>query len=766
MGGCEPRMRCCLSSLALCVLSTVGVVAAKHHHRSGMDMGNYTEGPGGPKAMVNKTGTARSSRRPSPFAGEGDWVFLAHHKSGTMVGLAIARTLCSARGRVTTLVIFRELPPDPQEMVPTREPMCFFMTTVYEEDLDGWLDHLWSRAGGRLVHMIRAPEEMVESGYKYHHRGSESSWTASKECSRDLCVPDDAVGAGQPRVPQNELNAAASAAYWHVWKLKKSAVTKLFAPMRLVSWLRAYGCPYNATTYFDCLRQVGQTQGIRIEARRAAATLTDMLDISARAAGDRTLELPLNQLKPERFNRTVLALAEWLGVPGTPDQLDGRVAAAAKALAESTDLKAHMTESAKLESAIETLDGRTQELAVRSSLSRVTRPPLLAAGAMKRWAPGTTGIVTCTAPKLLEATMKMVVRLRALNCTLPIEAWHVQELKAADEARLTALPGITVRDLYPSLPGAADTGLAPTLRLVRGFMCKPLALLASHFDTVILIDHDALFASDPTSLLTSEPFASTGMLFFRDRHRLAVLNAPVRNPSRYVRKLIRRRMGWEGMLKPASVEDGHDLPPLPWPWRPSEAMLSSPMARGESNHFIDSSVLLISKTAAPLVLASLYRLHDLFRFEMYANVWGDKETYWLACELVGGLRCGVSPLSAGEMGSFSSEGGLECLRGNLLQFNPTTGVPIHCNCNQVDSYTAVSKPTSNEPELLPWLSPSSNVLQVVDSANRPGSPPELRFAESPQSAVAQVLDARRCWTRPQSQPVATFFAVAGQVGSD
>ena len=356
--------------------------------------------------------------------------------------------------------------------------------------------------------------------------------------------------------------------------------------------------------------------------------MIDMLDISARAVGERTLEIPLDQLKPDHFNRTVAALAEWIGVTGTPDEIDGIVAAAAQACLADVHVTKQKTESAKLKTTVgDGLDGLTHELAVRSSLSAVTRPPLLAAGAMKRWAPGTTGIVTCTAPKLLEATMKMVARLRALNCTLPIEAWHVQELAAADEARLTALPGVTVRDMYPSLPGAApdDMGFAPDLELVRGFMCKPLALLGSHFDNVILIDHDALFASDPVSLLSGEPFASTGMLFFRDRHQLRLPGAPAKNPSRYVRKLIRRRMGWDGMLKPASAEDGHDLPPLPWPWRPSAAMLSSPMARGESNHFMDSSVLLISKTAAPLVLASLYRLHDLFRFEMYANVHGVRQ---------------------------------------------------------------------------------------------------------------------------------------------
>jgi hypothetical protein len=69
------------------------------------------------------------------------------------------------------------------------------------------------------------------------------------------------------------------------------------------------------------------------------------------------------------------------------------------------------------------------------------------------------------------------------------------------------------------------------------------------------------------------------------------------------------------------------------------------VARARSNHHIDGSALLISKSRARRAVATLYVLLETHRHEMYANLYGDKEVFWLACELVGNLTCGVSPLA-------------------------------------------------------------------------------------------------------------------------
>ncbi len=130
------------------------------------------------------------------------------------------------------------------------------------------------------------------------------------------------------------------------------------------------------------------------------------------------------------------------------------------------------------------------------------------------------------------------------------------------------------------------------------------------------------------------------------------------------------------------------------------------------------------------MVSVLYELHARHRHELYANLHGDKETFWLACELAGPPKqwrrnalnesggpphCGLSPLAGGEMGQMlpagvsanmpakkraalmQAAGGVRCLRGNLAHHHPDTGALIHCNCKWPSAgeppYTHVSLPT-------------------------------------------------------------------------
>ena len=78
-------------------------------------------------------------------------------------------------------------------------------------------------------------------------------------------------------------------------------------------WLRNYGCPVNTHTYLECLRKLPIKQGLVVEARRAQATLRNMVDIDAISAGPRTLRLELDTRSKHLFNHTVTNLAHWLG---------------------------------------------------------------------------------------------------------------------------------------------------------------------------------------------------------------------------------------------------------------------------------------------------------------------------------------------------------------------------------------------------------------------------------------------------------------------
>lgn len=164
------------------------------------------------------------------------------------------------------------------------------------------------------------------------------------------------------------------------------------------------------------------------------------------------------------------------------------------------------------------------------------------------------------------------------------------ELSDADLATLRSFPSATplvARDLSGVLsPHLA----ADEIGKLRGYMCKPLSLLATELDDVLLVDHDARlersagallrtlsepcspppsrtqahFYSDPTDLFRSASYNASGMLMFRDRLQRHLRGQPIKDASRYVRHLIRKRMASQSFLPDIDVS---------WPWRPSEDLI-------------------------------------------------------------------------------------------------------------------------------------------------------------------------------------------------
>ena len=55
------------------------------------------------------------------------------------------------------------------------------------------------------------------------------------------------------------------------------------------------------------------------------------------------------------------------------------------------------------------------------------------------------------------------------------------------------------------------------LQLLRRWSCRPLALLATAYDEVLLVEPESTFAADPTALFASATFSSAGMLLFRSQ---------------------------------------------------------------------------------------------------------------------------------------------------------------------------------------------------------------------------------------------------------
>eukprot|EP00316_Scyphosphaera_apsteinii_P000538 CAMPEP_0119337810 /NCGR_PEP_ID=MMETSP1333-20130426/94756_1 /TAXON_ID=418940 /ORGANISM="Scyphosphaera apsteinii, Strain RCC1455" /LENGTH=911 /DNA_ID=CAMNT_0007348943 /DNA_START=93 /DNA_END=2828 /DNA_ORIENTATION=- len=681
-----------------------------------------------------------------PAIGLGEWIFVAHHKSGTTVGKVLADELCLAFGRPIYKYTYRERPIEPEA---PGAPLCHFLIKIYAEDLDLWLARVWRSPYNRLVHFVRDPVAMIASGYLFHRRGSELVWTNSTACSRDLCLLPEAWGA------DGSKRFAAAA----------------FRSMPAALWLREYGCPKASASYYTCLNSLPAESGLKVEARRAYATIRTMVDVDALARGPRTFSVQLERLQYKTFNSTVAHLVNWLALANGSYVVGGRakqaiIVRAYRSCFSSEQVSGIVSHgsvtSQELAGALSrwyrTATPAIRELAAHSWWASHKSPSRLFAPKWRvvRMVPHSRAILTCSAPLLLNATLLMLSRLQGTGCRLPIEVWHIDELNDEQIGVLTRHPalgrGLVVHNLKKALhPHLSDDDLQE----LRGFMCKPLALLASSVDEVMLVDHDARFFIDPALLFKTSTFMRTGALMFRDRLRLQIRGRPVKDASRFIRQLIRRRMGFFEMM----LDDVVNASPT-WPWQPAPSLLQAPIVTGETQHQIDSSVLLFSKRHLPRVSAALYLLHERFRHELYSNLHGDKETYWLACELVGGHECGVSAYAAGEMGQVKRDratANRECLVGNLLQYHPDDpGWLVHCNCKPQASwlYTHVALPLRFEDVLknMSRARESRKSYQVPHAWLRIGS----RAEWSNTSALVVTFNAMSKRLRTNKQPTTAF----------
>eukprot|EP00928_Gymnodinium_smaydae_P091100 TRINITY_DN747_c0_g2_i1.p1 TRINITY_DN747_c0_g2~~TRINITY_DN747_c0_g2_i1.p1 ORF type:complete len:414 (+),score=32.40 TRINITY_DN747_c0_g2_i1:66-1307(+) len=217
---------------------------------------------------------------------QGDWVFAMHHKAGTAVGELIALQLCTATGRKIYKYTYRETPADCTRC-------CHVLVKSYLEDFDTWMARVTSNSNGRFAHLVRNPVEMVISGYVYHWRGSESGWTNSTSCSRDMCSLPASEGEG----------------------LDKHEADALFQKMDLAQSLKHIGCS-GYSTYLECVRSSTVKEGLNIETKRAHTTLSTMTEMTDRLRMfDQTISLCGDGFKPESFEGSVKNLVTFLGIP-------------------------------------------------------------------------------------------------------------------------------------------------------------------------------------------------------------------------------------------------------------------------------------------------------------------------------------------------------------------------------------------------------------------------------------------------------------------
>ncbi|KAJ3108092.1 hypothetical protein HDU97_002327 [Phlyctochytrium planicorne] len=197
-----------------------------------------------------------------------------------------------------------------------------------------------------------------------------------------------------------------------------------------------------------------------------------------------------------------------------------------------------------------------------------------------------------------------VVNFRALRevlrCNLPIEVFYNGEDDLPHHAMQVLL----------SIPNLKVVNLATVMntRVISGWATKPFAMLFSSFKEVILMDADSMFLRRPSELFDFKGYKQKGSLFFRDR---TVLGQNVETIE-WLRKII------------GNVSD--------------YAMEENRIFAAKSVHELESGVVVIDKgrniNFDALVLTALVN-DDRHRRELWARFYGDKETWWIAHELIG-----------------------------------------------------------------------------------------------------------------------------------
>lgn len=219
---------------------------------------------------------------------------------------------------------------------------------------------------------------------------------------------------------------------------------------------------------------------------------------------------------------------------------------------------------------------------------------------------GSKGIVISLGKKDFRYACHLIMGIRhVLSSTLPIQIAYAgdEDLPKVYREKLVSL-GKDIETLN-LLPLIDDT----TLDLAHGtFGTKPVAMLVSKFEQVILVDADSVFLQPPEALFESKGYKETGTYLFHDR----LLNKGV---------FQERHEWWESHLKYNP---------------PSATLLQSASYSQNYSAEQDSGVVVFDKSRTPVLLALLHicwQNSAAGRKYMIGKVFGDKETYWFGLEL-------------------------------------------------------------------------------------------------------------------------------------
>ncbi len=212
-----------------------------------------------------------------------------------------------------------------------------------------------------------------------------------------------------------------------------------------------------------------------------------------------------------------------------------------------------------------------------------------------------------------------------VGSTLPIEVWFIgDELSVESKKQMKQYGPITFCNLVNYV--SADCNQ------YKGWQIKPWLLALTAFDEVILIDADLFFYQDPEILFQHPAYLETGCYFFRDR---AIFHYPEdpywfgkRGNIEYNNGVYLRKREFIRALIP---EHGPSIP-RDWQFYWQEELPT--FQKYVYSEHVDSGCIAIDKRTHQNSIQCALEL-NLIRDVVYTYVYGDKETYWMGCEIAG-----------------------------------------------------------------------------------------------------------------------------------
>ncbi|ETV95968.1 hypothetical protein H310_10624 [Aphanomyces invadans] len=273
------------------------------------------------------------------------------------------------------------------------------------------------------------------------------------------------------------------------------------------------------------------------------------------------------------------------------------------------------------------------------------------------------GIVLSLHHAMVPIGASLIRELRALGNVDPVQVMHCfdSELPESDRALLLAIPDANIEIIDACAALVSAELLTPdAAKDFQNFWLKPLAVLVSSFDQVMLMDVDNIFVANPATLWTTPLFIDTGTLFFHDRvlSYNFWLNEVQGDGRPYLRTFLDSfPYASFGLTRPTS---------------PSKRLQDSMIFARHTAHEQDSSVVLLHKSRAGVAtLKVLWHLATYERHHGHPFSWGDKESFWLSFELAQ-VPYAFTPWAASVVSKPDDvTAHPDTLCGSLAQYDPT-----------------------------------------------------------------------------------------------